>query len=289
MSFKKILPFLLIIAAVSPLRAQTPTSAAGTLTVNGEPAKLTQARALQTTDWIIGPNHKMVKVSVIKVVLSDVSIDDVEDDFELGVEGKEGKLHGLRIELNKNGEPMGGNIYTNALETGTSSLLMSHVLFEPNLLNDHTISGKVHADEAVEFDGVKYDFSVTFSTPVVSEPKPSVEGGGAAEMAPAKAVREFLRALSANDAAALKQVLRKEFVEMLGKPEAQEAIMATLSATYPADELKQLKIVRVFDFGNRAWVEGTTKRPNETGGAPTDVTYRIRALLVDGKWKVQPL
>jgi hypothetical protein len=89
--------------------------------------------------------------------------------------------------------------------------------------------------------------------------------------------------------AGLKRVFRKEFAEMLEKPDGQKSLMAFLSQSYPAGEIKELKIVRVFDFGSRAWVEGTSKRPGQRGGAPTDVTYRIRAVRVGADWKVQPL
>jgi len=88
--------------------------------------------------------------------------------------------------------------------------------------------------------------------------------------------------------AKLKKMLRKEFVEMLENPEGKDAVMGLLGNTYPAEEVKQLKIVRVFDFGDRAWVEGVTKRKGEQGKS-TEVTYRIRALRVGGEWKVQPM
>ena len=65
--------------------------------------------------------------------------------------------------------------------------------------------------------------------------------------------------------------------------------MAMLNESYPADELKAMKIVRVFDFGNRAWVEGVSKRPGRSGTAAIDVTYRIRTVRVNGDWKVQPM
>ncbi|MBI4427690.1 MAG: nuclear transport factor 2 family protein, partial [Ignavibacteriales bacterium] len=118
---------------------------------------------------------------------------------------------------------------------------------------------------------------------------PSIEGAGAAETPPAKAVQEFLQAEMANDVPKLKKLLRKEFVEMLENPEGKDAVMGMLAQSYPVDEVKQLKIVRVFDFGDRAWVEGVTKRPSKGKKAPTDVTYRIRTLRVNGEWKVQPM
>ena len=107
-----------------------------------------------------------------------------------------------------------------------------------------------------------------------------------AETLPAKAVQEFMRAVAAKDVAAVKNVVRKEVAEMLGKPEGQEAIMGMLGEWYPAD--KKINLVRVFDFGERAWVEGESQRQEESGKT-TNVTTRIRAIRVNGEWKVSPL
>ena len=119
--------------------------------------------------------------------------------------------------------------------------------------------------------------------------KPTVEGPAAAETAPAKAVQEFLKAVLAKDEPALKRILRKEFVEMLENPGGKEAVLGMLDQFYPADVINQLMIVRVFDFGDRAWVEGVSKRRSESGGKPIDVTTRIRTIRVDNAWKVQPM
>ena len=279
---------MLLVAAASIAVGQS-GSVMGTLTVNGKAIKLSNALALQTKDWTLGANHKMVEVDVIKLILSDLPVDDVEDDFDLAARAKTGNLNGVRLEFGKKGELMSGNIYHKAFEGGTSSLFTSHIIFEPKGLTDKTIGGKVRMDKPVEMGGPKHDFNVTFSATVQVEPKPTTEGVGAAETAPAKSVLEFLRATLAKDVAALKRVLRKEFVEMLEKPEGQESVMAMLGQFFREEEVKQLKIVRVFDFGNRAWVEGTSKRPSQSGGAPTDVTYRIRAVKEGTEWKVQPM
>jgi len=76
---------------------------------------------------------------------------------------------------------------------------------------------------------------------------------------------------------------------MLESPDGKESVMGLLEGSFPPDEVKQLKIIRVFDFGTRAWVEGTSKRPSRGGKASTDVTYRIRAVKAGAEWKVQPM
>ena len=280
---------MLLATAVSLAVAQTPGSATGSLAVNGTATKLTHAQTLQIEDWDMGPNHKLVKITATLVFLTDVPIRDLEDDFDLGARSKEGALHGLWMKLNKKGELLSAKLYDKAFKNGTSNLFASQVLFEPKVFNDKTVAGKVSMSEPSDLDEVKYDFNSTFSAPVQGEPKPTVEGPAAAEAAPAKAVQEFLRAVLAKDEPALKRILRKEFVEMLENPGGKDAVIGMLEQFYPADEVKQLKIVRVFDFGDRAWVEGVSKRRGERGGKPTDVTTRIRTIRVNNDWKVQPM
>ena len=280
---------LCAIACTTIAPAQSQSTASGTLTVNGTAWKLTYARALRTTDWTLGPNQKYVEVPVIKLMLSDSHVEDVEDDFELGVEGKNGTMHGLRLEFSLKGEPMSGSVYDKTLEGGTSEMFVTRVVFDPKSVADQKIEGTLRLSEPIDVGGAKVNATASFAAPVLRDPKPSVEGRAAAETEPGKAVLEFLRAFSSMDLPALKQVLRKEMAEMLEKPEGQQAFLATLSQAYPADEMKQMTIVRVFDYGDRAWVEGMSKRPSETKGTDTDVTYRIRVIRVAGIWKVQPI
>lgn len=284
MMISKILYCLLVVAAAS---AQTPGTATGTLTVNGKATKLSYAQAFPTQDWIMGPDHKYVLATVIRVFLSDAPVEDQEDHFELGLRGKGGKLHGLQVTFSKEGKPQGGALYHEALQTGAVSMFPGTTLFKPKVFNDKTVAGKVSMEKPFDFSGVKFNFSVTFSAAVEQKPKPTVEGPAAADTEPGKAVQEFIRAAQANDVAALKRIFRKEVAEMMEKPEGQEAITAMLGESYPAG--KQFKIVRVFNFGNRARVEALSTRPSESGGAPIDETYRIRTLLVNGEWKVQPM
>lgn len=280
---------LLFAVAGTVASTQAQSSASGTLTVGGKAAKLTHVRALEATDWELGPNRKLVEVPVTKVVLSDTPVGDVEDDFDLGARAKEGTLHGLRLTFSKKGEVLNAEVYDKAFGTGVNKMFPSGIRFEPKASSNSVISGKITQGEPDAFASVKYAFSATFSAPVEHQPKATVEGAAAAETAAAKAAQEFLRARLANDVPKLKTLLRKEFVAMLESAEGKDGVMGLLAATYPPDEVKQLKIVRVFDFGDRAWVEGTTKRASEGKKAPTDVTYRIRMVRVNGAWKVQPM
>ena len=285
------LPFcVLLTVAGTYAAAQTSRTATGTLTVRGQATKLSYAQALATEDWTFGADRKPVRVTVIKVSLSDAPVEDQEDNFETFLRGREGKLHAVLLTFNAKGEAVEGAIVDRAFSNGAITFSGANVArFERKAFDDKTIAGKVWAGKSGEFQGIIYDFSATFSAPIQREPKPTVEGPGAANTAPGNAVQEFLRAVAAKDVAALKRIFRKEFVEMLEKPEEQKALMAMLNASYPADELKAMKIARVFDFGNRAWVEGVSKRPGRSGTAAIDVTYRIRTVRVNGDWKVQPM
>ncbi|MBI3006241.1 MAG: hypothetical protein HYY49_12620 [Ignavibacteriales bacterium] len=102
MTILRILCCCLVAAAAAS--AQEKSTASGTLTVDGKASKLSYARTLETQDWDMGPNHKLVQITVTKLFLSDVPVGDVEDDFDLSARGKEGTLHGLRLKFNKKGE-----------------------------------------------------------------------------------------------------------------------------------------------------------------------------------------
>ena len=289
MKISSIVGGLLLMAAGTLALAQTPSTSTGTLTVNKKSMTLAHATALQLRDWDMGPDGKLVEISVVDVFLSDVPVDDPEDDFDLGVRGKGGKLHGVRMRLNPKGQVLSARVFDNAFQEGVDNVFPDHVQLKLKQFDGKGVGGKVEVKEADDMRGNAYKFVATFSAPILGEPKPTVEGPAAAETAPAKAVQEFVRSVLAKDKPGLERILRKEFVEMLENPEQADAVMGMLDQFYPVEETRQMKIVRVFDFGDRAWVEGTTKRQSESGGEPTDVTYRIRVIRVNNDWKVQPM
>ena len=289
MIMSTIYKIVLLALAGTVLLAQTPGTSTGTLTVNGKAIKLSEAKALRVKDWDMGPNGKLVEVTVVDVFLSDVPVDDPEDDFDLGVRGKGGTLHGLRMRFDRKGKVLSAKVYDSAFGEGVDNVFPTHVAFKPGSLTGKEVGGKVTVGESDDMRGTTYSAIATFKVPIGTEPKPTVEGAVAAETAPAKAVEEFIRSVLAKDKDGLKRILRKEFVEMLENPEQSDAVMAMLGQFYPAEEAREMKIVRVFDFGEKAWVEGTTKRQGENGGQPTDVTFRIRVIRVNNDWKVQPM
>ncbi len=286
MTIPMILCCMQLIVAETVASAQTSGTATGTLTVNGKSTKLSYTQAVKAQDWTFGADRKPVLATVIRVFLSDVPVDDQEDNFELSVMAKGGKLHGLQISLSKEGKLLSGVLYHEAAQNGAESIFLSSVLFDDKVADEKTVGGKFRAKTPIDLSAGKLDFNATFNAPFQPEPKPTVEGPAALETASAKVVQEFIRAAEAKDVAALKKVVRKEVAEMLDKPEGQEAIMGMLGMSYPAG--KKIKIVRVFDFGNRAWVEGESQRKGKDG-KPINETYKIRAIRVNGEWKVSPL
>ena len=279
---------LLLAMACTFASAQTSSIATGTLTVNGKATQLSYAQALEAEDWTFGADRKPVRVTVIKVSLSDAPIEDQEDNFETFLRGREGKLHAVMLTFNAKGEAVEGVIVHHAFTNGAISFSGANVArFERKTFDDKTIAGKVWSGMFGEFQGITYDFSAAFSAPIQHEPKPTVEGPAAANTGPGKAVQEFLRATTARDLAALQAILRPEIAKLLVDPQRKQEVMGLLDYSYPAG--RQFTIARVFDFGNRAWVEALSKRPSASGGAPIDVTYRIRAVRVGGEWKVQPM
>ena len=279
---------VLLAVAGTYAAAQTSGTATGTLTVSGKATQLSYAQALEAEDWTFGADRKPMRVTVIKVALSDAPIEDQEDNFETFLRGREGKLHALLLTFNAKGEAVEGVIVHQTFTNGAITFSGANVArFERKTFDHKTIAGKVWAGKSGEFQGITYDFSAIFSTPVQREPKPTVEGPAAATTGPGKAVQEFLRAATARDLAALKAIFRPEIAKLLVDPQRKHEVMGLLDYSYPAG--KQFTIVRVFDFGNRAWVEALSKRPSASGGAPVEETYRIRAIRVNGEWKVQPM
>lgn len=278
--------FLLISATLTVASAQTPGMATGNLSVNGKMTKFSNAQAMKTQDWTFGADNKPVLSTVFILLVADAQADDLEDNFELSVRAKEGKLHGLLLTLSEKGALLSGSIYHDGEETGMESIFTSKIRFKKNLLNDKTISGKLETGGTMDISAGKLTFSVNFSAPFQQAPKPTIEGPAAVESSPGKAVEEFIKAAEAKDKEALKKLVRKEVAQMLEKPEGQEAVMGLLGESYPPG--KQIRIERVFDFGDHAWVEGKSQR-QEADGRTTDETYKIRLIRVNGEWKISPL
>lgn len=269
--------------------AQTSSTASGAVTVNGKSVKLGFVQALEVQDWDYDfKTKKYTPVRAVRLFLSDASVEDVEDNFESFLRGREGKLHGVLLTFNAKGEPTEGQLIHQDFPTGAISFSGSGVArFERKSFDWKTIAGKVSTASKQEFQGATYEFNATFSAPIQKEPKPTVEGSATETTEPGKAVREFLKASDAQDIKALKGIFRAEIAAMLDDPAHKDEVMGLLAYSYAKGT--KFTIARVFDFGERAWVELLSKRPSESGGAPTDVTTRVRLVRVNGAWKVQPM
>jgi hypothetical protein len=269
--------------------AQTSGTAGGTLTVSGKGITLNSVRALEANDWDYDAKaRKMVPVKVVRLFMSDAPFEDIEDNFEMFLRGREGKLHALLLNFTAKGEAGDGQLVHQAFTNGAITFSGSDVArFERKAFDGKTIAGRVWTGAPQEFQGVSYSFDIAFSASIQRDPKPTIEGPAAEDAGPGKAVRGFLRAADARDLDSLKRIFRPEIVKLLEDPEHKQEVMGLLEQSYPPG--KQFKIVRVFDFGDRAWVEALSSRPSESGGAPTAETYRIRTVRINGEWKVQPM
>ena len=286
MTFTTMFFCVLLAVAGSVAAAREQGTVTGSLTLNGKATKFSHVRAIKAEDWTFGEDRKPVLTTVYRVLLSDTPFDDLEDNFELSAMAKQGSLHALLFTINKKGEVLGGSVYHQASETGVENMFASRLDFQSKTVNDKKASGKLQTVEPMSLSAGNLEVKATFDTPYWTEPKPTAQGAAAAETAPAKVVQEFIKAAQAKNLSALKKVLRKEIADMLDKPEGQQAVMGMLEMSYPPE--LQVKIARVFDFGDRAWVEGDSKRKEESGKI-TDVVYRIRVIKANNDWKVSPL
>ena len=290
------LVFGLSALAMAVATAQTGGTASGSLTVNGKAIKLGSAQAMKAEHYVFGANNEPVLATVIMVFVSDMPADDLEDNFELSERAKAGKLHGLLLTFTKDGKPYEGTIYHEALQTGAESIFLSSVVFDRGVHKDTSaFGGTMQTKEAIDLIDMKdkkdesrgkLDFKVTFNSPYMQEPRPTAEGDAAAGTAPAKAVQEFIRAVEASDLPALKRIVRKEVADILEDQRGQQMLLGMLAESFPPG--KKIRITRVFDFGDRASVEGASQR-KEKNGKLTDETYKLRAIKVNGEWKVSPL
>lgn len=269
--------------------AQNPGTVTGTLTVGGKAIKLSNAQALEADDWDYdAQNHKFVPVKIVRVFLSDAPVADIEDNFDMFLKAREGKLHAVSVNINRKGEVGNGMVIHQAFSSGAITFSGSNqTRFQRKVLDAKSIAGKVSTVTKQEFQEVTFEFKLTFSTAIQREPKPTVEGAAAETTGAARTAREFLKAAQARDTAALRGIFRAEIAMMLDDSQRKGEVMGLMEASYPAEQ--QFKIVRVFDFGDRAWVEALSERPSESGGAPVEVTTRIRLVRVNGEWKVQPM
>lgn len=275
----------LVLCLIGTVSAQT----SGSLTVNGKAVHLTNAQAMDVQDWEYNfKTKKYAPIRVVRVFLSDAPVDDIQDNFDLFLKGRQDKLHAVLITINKKGVTSDGQVIHQAFTNGAISFSGEGLArFERKVLDAKTVAGTLRTDAPQEFEGRTYEFNVTFNAAIQQEPKPTVEGSSAETSGPGKAVREFLNAAGSKDVPSLKRIFRAEIAAMLDDPNHKEEVMGLLGESYPPG--KKFTIARVFDFGNRAWVEALSKRPSESGGAPIDETTRIRLVRVNGEWKVQPM
>jgi hypothetical protein len=156
---------LALVAILAPAMAVAAVgTASGTFTVQGKAWKLAHAYAVAKAD----PSDK-TREDVV-VTLTDVPLDAkvLEDPTPFGLQDltKENKLHGIRFTISPEEAVTSTSMYDAAFKMGSVSVAGSDIKLDVKTLDKTTVSGKLYTARALDFNGVPFEYSVTFSAPV---------------------------------------------------------------------------------------------------------------------------
>src|SRR5664280_1969202 len=86
------------------------------------------------------------------------------DDFAKIDLGKAGKLHGVEVEFNAEGDIVSGTFYTDAKDGYFSASGMHN--FEKKAMTPTSIEGRLSMEKEDDFGGVRYFYDAMFKTPI---------------------------------------------------------------------------------------------------------------------------
>lgn len=266
-------PLSLSEADHAAIAAMKPGTASGEFIVNDQTTKLSYAYAVARREFPGDPEK-------VYVVLSDAPIpeDVLMKGFGVGALADEGKVHAVEVEIGKDRELQGGQLYhqTFAKSGGGASLSVSGMHhFLPVTFDANTVSGKMLMKEGDDFMGTEYYYAATFSAPVMRKPPPTYEGAKAALSGPGKAVTAFMSAARLGNKLALKKVVTPKMAAQLDGPEGK-MILGMAKTSFPVG----MTVVEVTEKGDTA--EVIAMKRSKTGKE----TVRLQALKIDGQWKV---
>ena len=148
-----------LLTAGSFVTAQTPASAAGTLTVNGKTFTLSHVRALEWPD----PFDDTKKI--IRVVLSDAAVSDnalaSSDTLEDLILAE--KVHAIEFTFTSEGETFGGELYYDMMSHGFTHGSFN---FEKKVFDSKTVSGKVSTQPVSKSAEMQFKCAVTFTAAI---------------------------------------------------------------------------------------------------------------------------
>lgn len=153
---------VLVVCSLAVGAAEQEGTAEGTLTVAGNPTKLTHAYAW-AADGTMDPTRQDVVI-----ILSDVPLDPgaIRDRFRLRELEKAGTLHAVEARINFEKQPLNVTVRHSAFKmpcTGAST----EDIFEATTFDDTTIAGRLYRRNPGEsFDDIPYTFDVKFTAPI---------------------------------------------------------------------------------------------------------------------------
>ncbi|KAB2889173.1 MAG: hypothetical protein F9K32_13770 [Desulfobulbaceae bacterium] len=137
----------------------------GSLTANGRTAEMTHALAWET-DSTTEPGYLDVTI-----LISDREIAEAvaRDRDRLEVMARNGELAGLLVVLNPDARVMSAEPLHQAFTTMVSSALW--IRWEPTAFDEKRVAGRFHSDGLRQEFGQKWKYDITFSAPIVLDPK----------------------------------------------------------------------------------------------------------------------
>lgn len=138
---------------------------AGSLTANGRAAEMKYALAWET-DSTTEPGYLDVTI-----LISDREIAEevARDRDRLEMLARNGELAGLLVVLNPDAKVMSAEPLHQAFTTMVSSALW--IRWEPTAFDEKQVAGRFHSDGPRQEFGQKWQYDITFSVPILLDPK----------------------------------------------------------------------------------------------------------------------
>jgi hypothetical protein len=146
------------------LAAAAGGTAKGTFTVQGKASKLAYAYASAK------PDSQDKTREQIQVILSDVPLEAavLDDPTPFGLQDltRAGKLHGIRFLISPDKAVSSTSMYDAAFKMGSVSVVGSDIKLDVQTLDKTKVAGKLYTAKPGDFNGVPYEYNVTFEAPI---------------------------------------------------------------------------------------------------------------------------
>jgi hypothetical protein len=269
-------PFTITPADRAALAAMKPGAATGSFKVNDQETKFQYAYAVGRREFPGDPEK-------IVLVLSDAPIPEevLLGGFGMQQLGAEGTVHAVEVELDKDHEPHGGQLYHKGFykpedEGKSMSISVSGMHnFVPDVFDANTVSGKLFMKEPSDFMDATFHYSGMFRATVLRKPPPTYEGAKAPLSDPGKVATSFMAAARLANKLTLKKLVTPQMAAQLDGPDGT-MILKMAKASFPLG----MKVVEVTEKGDTA--EVVAMKRSKSGRE----TVKLHAIKIAGQWKV---